>query len=479
MPRDNKKDKVPPKPKEDSKAKKLAEQLLAKPAHIAENNPGAFEKADRFCRGYMQFLDAGKTEREAAKAAVCLLQKAGYKPYHAAKKLAAGDKVYLLHRNKAVIAATIGKESAESGVHLSVAHIDSPRLDLKPNPLYEAEQIAYFKTHYYGGVRKYQWVTIPLSMHGVVVKNDGTAVDIHVGEEEGEPQFTITDLLPHLAQEQNKRTLADGIRGEELNILVGSLPFAEKDAPDSFKLETMRLLNEKYGITERDFVRAEIEFVPAFKARDIGFDRSMVGAYGQDDRVCAYTALMAEIDTKNPKYTSICVLCDKEETGSNGNTGLASDYLFHFMQELAERQASNYHKMLAASSCLSADVNAAYDPTFPDVFEKRNSSFMNRGVVISKYTGARGKSGTSDASAEFMGEVTNLFDKEGVAWQIGELGKVDAGGGGTIAMFVANRNVDVVDVGVPVLSMHAPFEVTGKLDVYNTYLAFKAFSTQK
>ena len=464
---------------EESKAKKLAEKLLAKPAHIAEEDAAAFEKADKFCQGYKKFLDDGKTEREAAKTAVCMLEKAGYKPYAAGKKLSAGDKVYVLHRGKAVMAATIGKQGLEKGVRLSVAHLDSPRLDLKPSPLYEADQIAYFKTHYYGGVRKYQWVAIPLAMHGVVVKSDGTPVEIHIGEEEGEPQFTITDLLPHLAQEQNKRTLGEGIKGEELNILVGSLPFGEKDASDSFKLETMRILNEKYGITEKDFARAEIEFVPAFKARDIGFDRSMVGAYGQDDRVCSYTALMAELDTKKPEKTTVCMLCDKEETGSNGNTGLAGDYLFHFLEDLCDGQGAAYRKMLAASSCLSADVNAAFDPTFPDVFERRNSSFMNRGVVVTKYTGARGKSGTSDASAEFMGEVTNLFDREGVAWQVGELGKVDIGGGGTIAMFVANRNVDVVDVGVPVLSMHAPFEVTGKLDVYHTYLAFHAFNQQK
>ncbi len=321
--------------KKSTKAEELAKKLLAKPVHVAETNPADFAKADAFCVGYKQFLNDGKTEREAAKAAVTLLKKAGYKPFNAEKKLAAGDKIYVLHRNKAVLAATIGQQSMENGVRLSVAHIDSPRLDLKPNPLYEAEQIAYFKTHYYGGIRKYQWVAIPLSMHGVVVKSDGEPIEIRIGEEAGEPQFTITDLLPHLAKQQEKRPLAEGIRGEELNILAGSLPFGEKDATDSFKLEVMRLLNEKYGIIERDFARAEIEFVPAFKAQDIGFDRSMVGAYGQDDRVCAYTALAAEIDTQKPERTSVCVLCDKEETGSDGNTGLAGDYLFHFLEDLA------------------------------------------------------------------------------------------------------------------------------------------------
>lgn len=458
------------------KTKELAEALLAKQRHIADALPGQFDNANEFCEGYKVFLDEAKTEREAVQTSRKHLKKAGYKKYDPAKKYKPGDKVYLENRGKAVIAATLGSEGLEKGVRLSIAHIDSPRLDLKPNPLYEASDIAYFKTHYYGGIRKYQWVTIPLSMHGVVVKADGKAVEVRLGEEAGEPVFTITDLLPHLAQEQSKRSLAEGIKGEELNIVIGSLPFEDEDAKERVKLETMRRLNEKYGFTERDFVRAELEFVPAFKAADVGFDGSMVGAYGQDDRVCAYTALMAEIDTKKPANTTVCVLTDKEETGSDGNTGLASDYLFHFLEDLAKCQGANYHQMLAASLCLSADVNAAFDPTFPSVFEKQNASFMNQGVVLSKYTGARGKSGTSDASAELMGYVTNLFDAEGIPWQVGELGKVDAGGGGTIAMFVANRNVDVVDVGVPVLSMHAPFEVTGKLDVYSTYLAFKAFA---
>lgn len=469
----------PKKEAKTSKAKQLASDILADPKHILQQEPDSFKEADKFCEGYKKFLDKGKTEREAASAAVKLLEKAGYKPFDTSKKLSAGDKVYVLHRKKSVIAATIGEKNVENGVHLTIAHIDSPRLDLKPNPLYESDEISYFKTHYYGGIRKYQWVAIPLSMHGVIVKADGKIVEVNIGEEDGDPQFTITDLLPHLSQDQNKRTLADGIRGEELNIVIGSLPFAEEGTKEAVKLETMRLLHEKYGVTEKDFVRAEIEFVPAFKARDIGFDRSMIGAYGQDDRVCSYAALIAEIDTKKPQHTSICVLCDKEETGSDGNTGLAGDYVFHFLEDLAELQGANYRKMVASSSCLSGDVNAAFDPTFPEVHEKRNACFINRGVVISKYTGARGKSGTSDANAEFVGTITNLFDQQGVHWQMGELGKVDQGGGGTIAMFVANRNIDVIDVGVPVLSMHSPFEVTSKLDIYSTYLAFKAFAKSK
>lgn len=469
--RDNKKEKTA--------AQKLADELLLKREQTADRSPEAIKKAQAFCEGYKTFLDEGKTERECAAKTISLLGKAGYKPYAAGRRYKPGDKFYLVNRDKSVTAATVGKKSVEKGVRISVAHLDAPRLDLKPNPLYESDSLSYFKTHYYGGIRKYQWVTIPLSMHGVVVKANGERVSICIGEEAGEPVFTITDLLPHLSQEQNKRSLAEGIKGEELNILAGSLPFADKDAKDRVKLETMRLLHDKYGITERDFARAEIEFVPAFKASDIGFDRGLLGSYAQDDRVCCYTALMAEIDTKNPEFTTVCVLTDKEEIGSDGNTGLAGDYLFHFFEELAGSQEANYRTMLASSLCLSADVNAAYDPTFPEPFERRNSSFAGEGVVVSKYGGARGKSGASDASAEFMGYVTNLFDRENVAWQIGETGKVDAGGGGTVAKFVANRNIDVVDVGVPVLSMHAPFEVTSKMDIYHTYLAFKAFANDK
>ena len=461
--------------KVENTAKQESERLLAGFKHIAGASPDLVPKALAFCEGYKDYLNAGKTERECARETKRLLEAAGYSAYVFGKKYKKGEKVALYHRGKAVIAATIGKKSLQEGVRMVIAHIDSPRLDLKPNPLYEAEQIAYFKTHYYGGVRKYQWVATPLSMHGMAVRADGTPVEMCLGEQQGEPCFTITDLLPHLSAEQGKRPLSDGIKGEELNILAGSLPFGGEDAAEGVKLETMRLMNALYGITERDFVRAEVEFVPAYKAGDVGFDKSMVGAYGQDDRVCAYTALQAEMEQKKPEYTTLCVLTDKEETGSDGNTGLAGAYLFHFLQDMAEAGGANSRAMLAASACLSADVNAAYDPSFPDVFEKRNSCQINQGVVLTKYTGARGKSGTSDANAEFMGGITNMLDKQGVPWQIGELGKVDAGGGGTIAKFVANKNVDVLDVGVPVLSMHSPFEVTAKTDVYATYLAFKAF----
>ncbi|MBP8855277.1 MAG: aminopeptidase [Oscillospiraceae bacterium] len=462
--------------KEQSAAQQLSEELLFTQKHIADCDASAQEKAQSFCEDYKRFLDAAKTEREAVKTAVELLTKAGYKPFSTEATYAAGEKVYFVNRNKAVLAATIGQKSLEQGLRLMVAHIDSPRLDLKPNPLYEESELSLFKTHYYGGIRKYQWGATPLSLHGVVVKSNGETVEINVGEKDDEPVFCVTDLLPHLAAEQSKRTLSEGLRGEELNILVGSIPYADEEIKERVKLHTMQMLHEKYGITERDFTRAEIEAVPAFKARDIGFDRSLIGAYGHDDRVCAYTSLQAEIGTKNPVYTTVCVLTDKEETGSDGSTGLKSDYVFHFLGFLANMQKADYKKMLANAKCLSADVNAAFDPTFPDVLDKRNAAFVNRGVVITKYTGSRGKYDTNDANAEMMGYVTNLLDKANVIWQTGELGKVDCGGGGTVAKYVANRNIDVVDIGVPMLSMHAPFELVAKLDVYMTYQAFFAFA---
>ena len=346
---------------------------------------------------------------------------------------------------------------------------------MKPNPLYEKNELSYFKTHYYGGIRKYQWGTIPLTMHGVVIKKDFSVVNFNIGEEPGDPVFCISDLLPHLAAKQSQRTLADGLRGEELNIILGSLPYADEEIKDPFRLEVLRILNERYGITERDFARAEIEMVPAHKARDVGFDRSMIGAYGQDDRVCAYPALIAQLECQKPLYTTVTILTDKEEIGSVGNTGLHSNYVRDYITYLCQNQGADPKEVFSNSACLSADVNAAFDPTFPDVFEARNASYLNHGVVLTKYTGARGKAGSSDASAEFMAKVIDIMDRAGVYWQIGELGAVDAGGGGTIAQFVAMLNIDVVDLGVPVLSMHAPFEITSKLDLYNAYLAFKAF----
>ena len=452
------------------------EELLYAPAHIADERPEDLDAAFAFCEEYKAFLDAAKTEREASAEAVRLLRQAGYIPFEYGKNYAPGTKVYLNNRGKSVIASTIGVRPLSDGVRLAIAHIDSPRLDMKPNPLYEDGGLALFKTHYYGGIRKYQWGATPLSLHGVVYRTDGSCADICIGEDAGDPVFCVTDLLPHLAAEQSKRSLADGLKGEELNIVLGSLPDGEPDDKNRFKRAIMRILNEKYAITEKDFMRAELSAVPAAKAVDVGFDRSMIGSYGHDDRVCAYTALQAEIRTSSPEFTTVCVLTDKEEVGSDGVTGLNSDYLFHFLNDLADMQGVVFRHMLRRSKCLSADVNAAFDPTFPDVMEKNNASYLNRGVCVTKYTGARGKSSTNDASAEMLAFVTNLFDAAGVVWQTGELGKVDAGGGGTIAKYVANRNIDTLDVGVPVLSMHAPFEIVSKLDVYHTYLAFCAFA---
>ena len=427
------------------------------------------EKCDAFCEGYKSFLDSAKTEREAVDTAIALAEAEGFIPFDPNKKYEAGEKVYFNNRGKALALAVIGTSPVEKGVNISAAHIDSPRIDLKPNPLYESDELALFKTHYYGGIKKYQWTTIPLSLHGVFCKTDGTTVKVNIGEDEGDPKFVITDLLPHLAQEQSKRSLSDGIRGEELNILIGSRPFRDGEEADSVKLNIMNILHEKYGIVEEDFMSAELECVPAAKACDIGFDRSMIGAYGHDDRVCAYPSIKAVFDIENPEVTAITILADKEETGSDGNTGMNSAWLKYFIYDLAKAQGGDIHKALANSRCLSADVNAAFDPTFSDVMEKRNASFLNYGAVITKYTGARGKGGTSDASAEYVGKIRTILNNAGVIWQHGELGKVDLGGGGTVAKYIANLGLDVVDLGVPVLSMHAPFEVVAKLDVYMTY----------
>ena len=458
-----------------SAGKKLEKQLTWSYPHIAKEAPEQIAEAQKFAEGYKHFLAVCKTERECVNYAEAALIGAGYERFDSGKTYAAGDKVYDINRGKAILATVFGSRDIREGVRINGAHIDSPRLDLKPNPLYERKELAYFKTHYYGGIRKYQWGTIPLAMHGVVIRKDFTVVNFRIGEDEGDPVFCISDLLPHLAAKQNERKLAEGLRGEELNIIIGSVPYLDDDVREPFRLEVLRILNEKYGITERDFARAEIEMVPADKPRDIGFDRSMVGAYGQDDRVCAYPALMAQIATENPEYTTVTILTDKEEIGSVGNTGLHSDYVRNYITWLAQNQGADPKEVFANSACLSADVNAAYDPTFSDVFEENNASWLNHGVVLTKYTGARGKSGSSDASAEFMAKVIDIMDRHKVYWQIGELGKVDAGGGGTIAQFVAMMNVDVVDLGVPVLSMHAPFEITSKLDIYNTYRAFCAF----
>ena len=459
-----------------TEGQKLEEKLFFKPKHIAKDNPKDIEKAMEFAEGYKTFLDHSKIERECVSYSVALAEKAGYKPFSRGIKAKTGDKFYYVNRGKNLYLVTIGKKPLNEGIHFNIAHIDSPRIDLKPNPLYETEELAYFKTHYYGGIKKYQWTTIPLALHGRIMLADGKAIDVDFGEKPGDPVLVITDLLPHLGRAQGERKLNEGIKGEELNILLGSLPVDDKEVKEAFKLRVLSILYDKYGITEKDFMRSELTLVPAQKAVDVGLDSSMVGAYGQDDKVCAYTALMAEFDCKKPEYTSLTALVDKEEIGSTGNTGMESDALLHFVEDLAECEGERVRDILRNSICLSSDVNAAYDPTFPDVYEKQNSSFFNHGPVLTKYTGVRGKGGSNDASAETMQKVIGYMEDAGVAWQIGELGKVDEGGGGTIAMFMGNMDVDTVDLGVAVLSMHAPFELTAKLDVYYTYKAFLAFN---
>ena len=425
-----------------------------------------------YCADYKAFL-GNKTERLSARAAIAAAEAHGFVEYRRGMALEAGDKVYTCNRGKGLMLAVMGRESMAEGVQIAAAHIDSPRLDLKPNPLYEDSELAYFKTHYYGGIRKYQWVTIPLQLQGVVVKKDGTAVEVCIGEK-GEPQLVITDLLPHLGGEQGKKPLSEAIPAETLNILLGSRPIGDEDDSDRVKLHVMKRLYDKYGITEADFASAELEAVPAADAVDIGIDGSMIGSYGHDDRVCGYAALRALLELDTPAKTAVCVLADKEEIGSMGVTGMQSAVFETFLSDLCDSQNVPLKVCFENSFCLSADVTAAYDPNFADVFDKKNAAFLNHGVGLCKYTGARGKSGSSDAGAETVAYVRSLLDGAGVRWQICELGKVDQGGGGTVAQYMANRNIATLDAGVPVLSMHAPFEVVAKLDCYEMYRACKA-----
>ena len=458
-----------------TKAQILKEELMMKPRKgAADYKKEDLVEADEFCVEYKKFLDFSRTEREAVAYSVELAKQYGFTEYDSTKTYKAGDKVYIINRDKAVGFAVIGKNGTKNGVKLAIAHVDSPRIDLKPNPLYEDNNLALFKTHYYGGIKKYQWTTIPLSLHGTVVKLDGTKVDIRLGDDESEPCFCITDLLPHLDREQATKTMNKAFTGEDLNILVGSRPYSDDDDKGLVALNVMSILNEKYGITEDDFLSSELSFVPCYKTRDIGFDRSLIGGYGHDDRCCAYPALMAALNTEVPESTVITYLTDKEETGSDGNTGMQSDFLRYFIYDLAKADGEEGYHVLSKSKCLSADVNAAFDPTFSSAYEPKNASFLNEGVVISKYTGHGGKYDTSDASAEYMAEIRAMLENDSIKWQIGELGKVDIGGGGTIAKYVANMNVDVVDLGVAVLCMHAPFEIISKADIYMAYKAFYA-----
>ena len=423
---------------------------------------------EAYCREYMDFLNEARTEREAVRYAIEKAEYNGFKAYVPGMALKAGDRIYRSNRGKALMLAVIGTESLERGSVIAGAHVDSPRLDLKQIPMYEQDELCYLRTHYYGGIKKYQWVTIPLELHGVVSLKNGDLVEVCIGRDPGEPKFVITDLLPHLAADQMKKTMAEGITGEGLNLLIGSTPYAD-DGKDRVKLAVLSLLNDAYGIAEEDFLSAELTAVPAYDVSEIGLDRSMIGGYGHDDRVCAWAELKAIFDVKQPRRTCVCILADKEEIGSEGVSGMQSTAFDCFMEDLCTAENVILRRCLENSFCLSADVTAAFDPLYPEVAEKRSESKLNYGMAICKYTGARGKSSTSDASAEIVGYLRGLFDREKVIWQMAEMGKVDQGGGGTIAKYMANRNIDTIDAGVPMLSMHAPFEVVAKLDCYMTY----------
>ena len=457
-----------------SEHKTKAEALVYAPEKgHSRVNAAEEERCTQYCEGYKQFLDAGKTERECVQEAVALAERAGFRPLVRGETLASGDKVYRVNRGKAVFLAVIGEKGLEEGVQIGGAHIDSPRLDLKPLPLYEDSELAYFKTHYYGGIRKYQWVAVPLELHGVAALKNGETVEVRIGCGKDEPRLVIEDLLPHLGAEQSKKPLGEAIPAETLNILVGSQPL-QGEEKDAVKRNVLVLLHEKYGICEEDLISAELCAVPAYEAMDIGLDRSMIGAYGQDDRVCAYAALRALLDVGQVQKTAVCLLVDKEEIGSVGVSGMQSAAFDTFMADLCAASGTRRDVCYEHSFCLSADVTAAYDPNFAEAYEKRNSARFNYGVGLCKYTGARGKSEASDASAEVVARVRRMLDANSVLWQMAELGKVDYGGGGTIAQYMANRNIDTLDAGVPVLSMHAPFETVSKLDCYMTYKAMKA-----
>ena len=462
----------------------MSEELKNKLFNKKENgwkylNNEEKNKIFEFSSNYMNFLNISKTEREFVKNARKLADENGYKDIMEFDSLKPGDKIYFINREKSMYLAIIGTEPIENGLHIIGSHVDSPRLDLKPNPLCEDTELAYFKTHYYGGIKKYQWTTIPLAIHGRIVKPNGEKIDICIGEDANDPIFTITDLLPHLAQDQMQKKLKDGIDGEDLKLLVGSIPYGNENGTDLVKLNILNILNEKYGITEADLSSSEIELVPEFKARSLGFDSGLVAAYGQDDKVCAYTSLMAMMELDNVKNTAVCILSDKEEIGSMGNTGMESHMFDFFVSEILNKLGVNKPNLLDRVFCfskmLSSDVDAGYDPIYASVSDRENAGFLGKGISLNKYTGARGKSGASDANAEYVAWIRNLLDKNDIKYQIAELGKVDIGGGGTIAYIIANKGADVIDLGVPVLSMHAPYEVTSKYDVYSAYRTYKAF----
>ena len=452
----------------------LRESLLMAPKNgYARISPEQREEMNAYCRRYMAFMDECKTEREATAWAVREAEKRGYKPFAPGMDVKPGDKIYYNNRDKAIALAVIGTESLAKGVNICAAHVDSPRMDVKPNPLYEDSQIAYFKTHYYGGIKKYQWPTVPLAIHGVVYRKDGTVITVTIGEDDSDPVLMVTDLLIHLAADQMQKPLAKGIEGEQLNVLLGTEPI-EGEGADLVKLNVMKWLNEKYGLIEEDFLSAELTVVPAGRCREVGLDRSLLAAYGHDDRVCAFAELDSLFAIENPAKTAVCILADREEVGSMGISGMQSHYFEHFIGGLCDAQEVKLEDCFANSFCLSADVTNAFDPNFAETCDRRNNAQLNYGVAVCKYTGSRGKSGASDASAEAMGHVRTTLDNAGVVWQTATLGKVDQGGGGTVAAYMANRNIVTVDAGVPVLSMHAPIELVSKLDCYETMLACKA-----
>ena len=455
--------------------KKQEELSYKKKNYFETASPAERKEMFDYAEGNKVFLDKGKTEREACDFAVNAAKEKGFTEYRFGDKLKKGDKKYFVNRGKSVVIFRIGTENIEEdGLRIIASHIDAPRVDIKQNPLYEEGNMCFLKTHYYGGIKKYQWTAIPLALHGAVVLKDGSKIDISIGEDEGDPVFCINDILPHLGREQMAGPAGKIIEGEQLNVLVGGLPYDDKEVNDKIKLTVLSVLNEKYGMCEEDFLSSELCAVPAFRARDIGVDRSLIGAYGHDDRVCAYPALTAVLDNDS-RHTVLSMLVDKEEIGSEGTTGIQSKVYEDLMEEISVALGANFRKVRANSKCLSSDVTAAYDPNFPSVFEKMNSAMLSCGTCMSKFTGAGGKSSSNDASAEFVGEIRKAFASEGVVWQTAELGKVDAGGGGTVAKFVAKLNIDTVDLGVPVVSMHAPFEVVSKADLFSNYKAFLAF----
>ncbi len=461
---------------EKTKGQQLKEELFYKKRSAYEAmSAEEIDKAYEYAKGYVNFIDEGKTERECVKKAIELAEANGFVPYVIGAPMKAGDKFYYNNRGKSIFLFTVGTEPIEEGIRISAAHIDAPRLDLKQHPLYEDSGFSYLKTHYYGGIRKYQWATIPLALHGIVTKLDGETVNIVIGEDENDPVFCLTDLLPHLAKDQNGRPLGGAFTGEGMNILIGSRPYDDDGADEKVKLNVMAILNEKYGIKEADFMSAELIITPAGKARDIGLDRAMIGAYGHDDRVCGYPALTAIFENPNPTHTLMCVLADKEEIGSEGNSGMKCRLLADLIEEISKARGGNPNVVRRNSMCLSADVSAGFDPLYADVFERRNSAIIGSGVAINKYTGSGGKGGTNDASAEYVSFIRRMFERDDIVWQTAELGKVDQGGGGTVAMYIANLNIEVIDMGVPVLSMHAPFEIISKVDLYQTHKAFSAF----